>query len=1329
MRNITFFLPLILISWVAGIAQEQTPSFTLAVQGTYTWSFALGIGDRAALQRAGLSPWIPSLRQSFTASIEGKALEVITVRAKLDSSRGVAFQDFGVYLDAARWRGVLGNFSLGNEYAFAVPRRSLLGAKIAYLGDGFTVEGLASRSLGKLKVRVFRGERGHAETEFFLRDPRAPWAEAPYRVNLEGLYYFELIGPYVEGFTEVKLSLAVSETLLSFLRQYGLDYLGEILKDEPEREFEFSVIRDSGIDILLLLNSPRENVKRWIEDAIRAYNDRHNLTGTDEKRYPFVSGSELEREFLDKLIEFVSISVNGEEHPLDSGKRRRYLNLAEKEIVSETLSVEIRGPGEKEYKPLTPGGEFSFRLFPDVGILRIDFPDRFFEDDAALRLSFDYVARRGIFILSPLAGIVPNSERVYRDGKRLLRGQHYNVDYEGGILQLFSPLKEGEELRVEYEVPYGLGTGPQEDFLGLSLSLGKGIQLFVFRSAESVELTPTTPTMPNDHTVAGLMFSGGGESWDYSLILGGSVNIFPPGKNERIPGPNRITAIASVSAPDGGYIVFSHYRGISVFKDGIFNSYRTGRGVYDLLHIPGEEVLLLAEQGSVVILDLSRSFPFDWRESYTKLILYQEGFGGEGGGTRLGREALALAADLDWVYVATDRGIIRFPKVDLRTIPEIVSDEDAWESWRTKYWGLWARLPVEGESPTALLATEEALYLGTDSGLYVHTGNSWIPVLGAKGPIHDLVYLTVDLPGYPSGLYAATGDGVVRIRNYTVEESVITGTEVLSLAFYGEKLFYGTGKGLFESDMGPLYGIEVPVTSLECSLSTLWVGSEAISEQGQKPDALSLWAVDPVAETVVEYPETANRILPTDPGHYRDISPEGNTDRGLLAQFTWNEKLQRGSLSWYVRTSTPDYEPIDRPPPGDTHAVGFNFSREEGALSLNLTGSVGVQRLFSRPISNVQGGISLAWSPGPQIFLNFSPRFQGLGTENRLAEADYSLGLSWKRLGNETSNGLLKDISMRLLGGIRGGTKGSGGTAEIRAILGPFWGFTLSLSGRRPYLLDGVPMGRESLSGVLTGELSLLGIRGRFAWKETWGHDLGPYVADVWRFTREVSFAPKFEAISFGEWSLRTNLTLGWHEDSSETQFSLKSSLSLDSSAGEASTQLILGLDLGYRSIHRTGDAAYSLTVNPRLSYNMASFVRVELSSSLSYKLFLRQIPRESVKPRVLLKNLSLNFIPLWWEQLEPRFVLSYSPGRLEFSLQRTQVEFHGLSVEVSSRLTWNLETGNLEGEIKAVSASLPLAKDWSLNLEGGCLIRLRSGKELKHGLYLRGNLALNFSL
>lgn len=1310
----------VLVCTVA-LAQEQTPSFTLSVQGSYTWSFALGVGDRDALRRANLTPWVPYLRQGFNAAIEGKALDMITIRANLDSSRGVAFQDFGIFLDTEHWKGVLGNFSLGNQYSFAVPRRTLLGAKLSYQDGDLRVEGLASRSLGTLEVRVFRGERGHMETEFCLVDPQRPWESPPYRIDLRGLYYFTLAVPYVPDFTQVRLKISTDAGLGRVLARYGLGYLEEVFEKDPERDLDFKAIRDEESDVLLLLSSPSEIAKRWVEDAIRAYNDEHGLSGETEKRYPFVPGSALEEEFLKEIVGFISVSVNGEEYHLGAGERFRYLDLGADEIIVETLELEVRFPGEEEFGPLPSQDGFSFRLFPEKGVLRVDFPDWFFADGAALKASFDYSAKQTVFVLSPLSGIVPDSERVTRDGKRLVRGQDYTIDYEGGILQLFSPLKEGEELRVEYEVPHGLGTGPQEDFLGLSLSLGKGAELFVFRSAESVQMTPTTPTMPNDHTVAGVLLSGSGDGWDYSLILGGSVNVFPPGKNERIPGPNRVTDIATASAPDGDYTVFSHLRGIAVFKDGAFRAYREGRRVNGLLHLEEEGVLLLAEKGAVTLVDLSRSFPFDWRESYTELPLYQ----GEVGDLERGEEALALAADTDWVYVATEQGIIRFPRADLRSLPEIVGEETRWRAWEKEHWRIWLELPAKAH-PTALAAATEGLYLGTEEGLYLRRDGAWEPVAGVRGPVHAFLYLPDPIPGYPTGLYAATAAGVVLVRNGT-GETVVGGVEPLSLAVAGNALYYGTGAGLFGPGEGPLFGITATVTALEGVGESLWVGSEATGAEGERPSALSIWAVDLSEGESTEYPTAVNRILPTDPGSFRDIPPEGNTDRGILAQFTWNERLEGGSLSWYARTSTPGYEPIDRPPPGDTHAVGFSFSWKAEQLSVGLQGSVGMRNLFTRPLTNVHGSLSLVWSPGPTIELRVSPGLDGLGTAEVDAKTGFTLGFGWTNPEKEPDKGLLRKIAAQLVGGIKGELPGSGGTGKLEAVLGPLGPFTLSLQGRRPFLLAGEPRGTETLSANLSGSLSLFGLAGKLGWSEGWSRDLGPFVAGGWRFTREISFVPRLDPVRFGDWEFRPGLSVGLNSNPTEMRLSLKGSPSLRYSVGEGGGSFALGFELAYRYVARTGDMAYTISLSPRFALSFPSHLRLELSASMAGDLLLRP-GAQKPQVRASLKKVSLTIIPVIWKDLEPRVVLTYSPGKLELSLPRTSLQFGDLTLGVNSRFVWTISRGDLEGEINLETASLPIAENWSLNLESGYLLVLRRGQDLKQGSFLRGTLSLSFS-
>lgn len=1311
MRALKVLMILLACFAALGVGEEEK-TFPIAVQGSYQWSFAFGIGDTEALRLVKLQPWVPSMSQGITADITGKVTEAVSIKARFDSRKPMAFQDFGVYLDSGNWKGVLGNFSLGDDYSFAIPPRTLLGAKLAYLGDGFSVEGVASRSLGKLEVHVFKGQRGEAEALFSLRDPRTPWREAPYDRDLRGLFYFELVEPYVEGLTEVRLRLVPSDGLWGLLESYGLSYLREILEEGAEREIKFTVITDRGKDLLLLLKAPLDSAKRLVDDSIRDYNERHGLSGPEGKHYPFVPGSSVEEEFLRGFVHFIELAVDDNAYPLVEAHRGGYLYLGQGDVIPESLELSVKLPGEGDFVPLPEG--FSYGLFPREGVLRIEFPEWFFSrEDTALRARFQYRAKRDIFFLSPLMGIVRGSEKVYRNGKLLKRGQDYSIDYEIGTLQLFTPLKEGEELRVEFEIPHGLGTGPQEDLLGLSLSFGEGAKLFLFRSAEVMEITPTTPTMPNEHTVAGLLLSGKGEGWSYSLVLGGSVNVFPPGKNERIPGPNRVTAIGAAVVPDGTYIVFSHLRGISVYKDGAFRSYRSGNRVHDLL--PLEGVLLLAERGALVSVHLSRPSPFDWRESYTELPLKGGGISG------LGRDVLALGSDGEWIYAATEKGIIRFPQGDLSELPEILSDPGRKDEWLREHWVLWVRFPPEAGHPTSLAPFSGRVYVGTEAGLWECQGDSCSQV-GVEGPVYGFLALEGGPPGLPRGLYVASAEGLFVYDGFSLER-LARDRRVFSLLVHDGRLFYGGDGGLFVyGEEDPVLELGAPITALEGDGEAVWIGTQATPREG-KPNELIVYRFIPETGHIEEFPKELNRILPTDPGTFRDIPREGNTDRGLMARFSWNESVEDGHIGWYIRINTPGYEPIDRSPPAEGHGIGFSLSKRYDTLSLGLRGDLGIRASSPTPVSDLSGRISLGWKDvkGTGIDISLSPFLKGIGTGSRSSGLGYSLDLSWKRPEDLEDKGLLQAVNLSARGGLR--AEGSGGTAEVAAVLGPFGPFKLELRGKRPYLFGGSLRGEEAWGLTLSGTPSITGVGLGVRWEESWRRAMGPHVEEGWRYARSISLVPKLGSWSLGDWKIRPSFVLSGKQDAAETRISLKGSPSLEA-PGEPSPRLTLGFELGHRLVHRTHDTVWSLRLSPRLTLTSVGLGSLELSARGSWELFLRGSGRTT--SRFSLDHITLSLAP-HLEGWKPKFLLEYTLREISLSLQRTEFRWEWISFELSGRLAWDLGRRRLRGEIQVTGIRQELFEDWDMSLEGGYLFSL-DPRGFKQGIYSKLNLTLDFS-
>ncbi|HIE47888.1 TPA: hypothetical protein EYP84_03225, partial [Candidatus Bipolaricaulota bacterium] len=682
------------------LAGEQTESFTLEVSGQKTWTIRYGIGDPTALAGENMYPGQLYLDQSLRADITGTALGFLTLEASFDDQLGPGFQHFVLKLDQAPWHGLLGDFYVGRG-ELGVYNKKLLGVKLAYEGEEFTISGLAARLEGVSESRVFRGQAAQAEATYSYQDPDRPWLPAPYAVHLDGLYFWDLRAPFVEGFSQVQLALSPGPGLVGFLTDYGLDYLVEVLEEEPTSELwegEYLVLRDTG-DVLLLKTPPDGLLRNRIRDAISEYNDLHGLTGADRKAYPFVLGSELERAFLTGLEAYARLQVDGEGYPFPAAGRRRYLLLPERDVIEESLVVLLLPAGGDEFLPLDDPmfADYQVELYPEQGVLKLEFPEEFFQPGAAIHVTFRYRRTGDVFMLG--FSIVPGSERVYLNGEPLTKGTDYTIDYETGTLVLFVTLSEDDELRVDFERQRGgLGVVTEYErlFLGGSLSVPgyEGLEISVWRALDVGRPGPDTRVMPNTHTVAALSMQGESEGWRYSLTFEASENVFPPGDNARIAAPNRINGIASAWAPDGQYVVFAHQNGLTVYHQGEFAPYGGaqglgGRAVRALLALPA--ALLCATDAGLTVVRLTDPAPFDRVASWIRLYP-DDGLPGQ--------EAFALAEGEGVVYLVTDEVVAVFPLEQLESPGE-------WESWP---------LPEGVGRPWVLLPSRFGLLLGGEGG-------------------------------------------------------------------------------------------------------------------------------------------------------------------------------------------------------------------------------------------------------------------------------------------------------------------------------------------------------------------------------------------------------------------------------------------------------------------------------------------------------------------------------------------------------------------------------------------------------------------------------------
>lgn len=1042
--------------------QVQTPSesFTIEVSGQKTWGVQLGFGDPALLSLEGLPPGQLTLTQTLWAQIEGTVLDFLTIKASFNDQLGPGFQEFLVRLDRKPWYAELGRFVVGTEGdALGVYNKRVLGARAAVTGEEVRLETLLARLEGISESLTFTGTIGQVERSFSYEDPAQPWLPAPYSTSVEGPFFLELRLPFVEGFSSPTLVFRTDEAFAQFLADWGLGYLAETVEKNQAMSLSsgvFIIVREER-DTLLFRQEPWVLLRNRILDLIDLYNAAHGLTGTKAQPYPFVEGSELEAAFLSALSTFVEIRVDEEAYPLAGARRHRYLLLGETGILEDSVRVEVRLPGDREFRPLTDPllANFSLRLFPDQGVLRLDFPEDFFRPGAALRASFQYTREGASFSLG--LSVIPGSERVYLNGQLLSRNVDYTIDYEVGLITLFAPLGPQDEVRVDFERERGgLGVPVEYEryFLGASLALGPG-RLGVWQAADFGRPSPTTRTMPNTHSLAMGSWQGKLGEWHYALRLGFTQNVFPADDNARLPARNRINAIRSMRTADGETLVLAHQNGITVYRDGRFSNYgaaegMAGRAALSLLPLPN--LLLIGNDGGLTLVDLSEPGAFDRVRSWTRL--YPDDWNKERQEKIGGKKVLALAKDETQVYMATEAELLIVPLSSL-TQPET-----------------WARRPLPPEAIPTVLLWDQGLYLGTTEGLFRLGPTGW-ERLDVTGAVYALLWQEGEL-------LVAGDEGVRVLRDDLGAGWLAYGFPVHALALWEGSVWFAGPDGLYEEGELILPG---NFTALGTGLGSLWAGTQADLHY-----QLEIWRVAPKPEP---FPQAKTGIDGRDLGQFFDPPREEHTRMGPAASLTLSRQLGNWDLNLLFSSQFPGYEEIGRPGRSDAHGLGFSarFHGVDG-LSLNLRGRMDLADLTTKPGFRLSGGLDSRWQGPLTLSFSVSPILtHQKGGAQLSADFQVDLRAATNPVWNLGLSGRLTSPGFYLVGTLQGGIS-----------FQPWPGFSLALSWSRPYRTRGTP-GTENIT--LKGQLSGGdGSAWNFAWEETLSHALGQ---GNWLSSRKIS--------------------------------------------------------------------------------------------------------------------------------------------------------------------------------------------------------------------------------
>ncbi len=920
----------------------QTGSFKIDLQGEKTWTVNFGLGDGKSLSRVGYPKDSYSLAQTLKVDATGQLGEYFSLSANLDDTKPGYLQEFELKMDTDNWDGRLGDFGTGGDN-FTVYNKKLLGLELTgRIGDS-ELSAVAGRLQGISETKVFYGNTGESEVEYSLYQGEAELEETSYTKNIRGLQYYDLTVDYVEGFTDPELGFDTGADLWSFLDQWEFGYLEEEIEAEPISELssgQFDVVSEQ-IDYLLLFEDWRSLVRNRIKSYISSYNE--GLPEDEKKEYPFNPGTDYEENFLRALNDYVNLIVGESRLQLTQYNRNRFYYLGRTSIKEEEFQLEIRRNGEWEEVGGLPS--FEYDLYPEKGLLGLEFPQEFFSGLAnkRIRARFQYEISGNMYSLG--LSVAPNSEKVYLNGNLLERNVDYSIDYETGSLLIFKDVGAEDKIKVDFErargglggfaqfsrTMYGFNTRMESDY-GLVMD----VSIFQARDNFSGELSPETPTMPNVHTVGGVSAKYEENGWNASLRFAGNVNEFPSDDNSRVNLPNRIVKILSLTETGYDMTLFGHKNGFTVKSSDGWESYGpedglAGNNVNDGLIVG--DLLLLSTNAGVTTVELSGPAPFarasNWG-SYYETDGLPEG------------KVIGLASDGNKIWAATESNISEIGKSEL--------GED----------GSWEEVSFEFEKDFSLLTiahVDSHIWLGTDKGLYLYdlSRNELAeadPVV--TGRINDMTVAGEDL-------YVATDDGITRVGLDLEKEKLVRDQAVESLSVAGGEVWFGTDRGFSKVGSTVRYGNRF-VTAVLAAGPKIWAGSEGYRLE----DAKEL-VICEFGDNLEKYFTEVTKIKGIDDDRYRNIDPDSHTNKGIFLDAEIGKELKFLSRDVSISTNfeyvQPSYTPIGRLERRDLIATGLSLNAHvTDSLSFGLSSDYSVSSFSTERSSwSISNQLTLDW--------------------------------------------------------------------------------------------------------------------------------------------------------------------------------------------------------------------------------------------------------------------------------------------------------------------------------------------------------------------------------
>ncbi|MBS3793246.1 hypothetical protein KGY77_11465, partial [Candidatus Bipolaricaulota bacterium] len=690
-------------------------------------------------------------------------------------------------------------------------------------------------------------------------------------------------------------------------------------------------------DYLVLLQDRTSLVRSWVKDYISEFNK--DLPEEEKKNYPFNPGTDYEEEFLRGLEEYINLTVGKENLRLSEYRQERFYYLGVTGVKRENFQLEVKL--DEDWQSVEDLPSYSYTLFPEKGMLDLDFPSEFFENlkDKGIKVSFLYEISGKVYMLG--FSVAPGSEKVYLNGELLERNTDYSIDYETGALLIFKELGPDDKIRVDFERArggfggfaeygrnlYGFSTRMESDY-GLVMD----VSLFQARDSAPEEIPAEASTMPNVHTVAGVEAKYQENGWDVGLKFAGNVNRFPFDDNKRTHLPNKINEIISLS--DQGYdmTLFLHNNGFTARESDGWESYGPGDGLAGNRVNAGVAVgsfLYLGTDTGLTVVNLRGVAPFGRSANWNSY--YEEDGLPEG-------KILSLASNGETLWAGTSSGVMQ---AEIGSLDE----DDPWIETTSDYFD---DIPV-----SSVVSVDDRLWLGTEEGLYLFD-------LTREESIEKSPYVKekiLDLKTKDGDLFAATEEGIVRIGGDLSQERLVEGESVYGLSVETGEVWFGTDRGFSKVGSAVRYGKNM-ITAVELTDSAVWAGSKG--DASENPAELVLYKL---TDSLTRYLTDETKIEGLDENRYRNIDPDLHTDRGVFFSGKVGKEFVVQSRSVTLATDfkyvQPTYTPIGKTDRNDQLSTGVSLDVE---LAKNL--SVGLGSDYS--ISSLSTG-SGAWSISNRI--------------------------------------------------------------------------------------------------------------------------------------------------------------------------------------------------------------------------------------------------------------------------------------------------------------------------------------------------------------------------